>query len=397
MDFENFDLVRTGGIYLSSNPSQASISLNGEFQNNKSGILQKGTLITNLVPGEYRVELREEGRFGWIKNLDVVSGEVSVFDTIVLLKNPDPQILKEGLFTNFDAKGPHLALEVNGSVQLDGTQVLGHRIISLTESGTIITKSDQTSNYYLASVFNPEEGLNLSLIFNNLKESRLGLPGVLQLKRVLPIPNKDKLFVVSTDKAIYLLDIDRPNIELLTSSYDYFDLQDNGTLVWVDGSTLHSFNFLLRNDSEVLDLGDKGLVVKKIARINEGWLILEGGVLSIRSGENIIPLGNATDFTISPSGDKIAVLDGGRNLYVYNPKTKLTFSGLGQAVENIVWYEDEAHIFVLEGGALYFRDITKGLPVNSFELDKGVSKLVYRRGENKVFISKESGIWEIQL
>ena len=88
--------------------------------------------------------------------------------------------------------------------------------------------------------------------------------------------------------------------EFIPLDYDYFDFQDNGTFVWVDGTSLHSFNFLLRNNSEVLTLENDGSGIKKIARINQGWLILKGSELLIYANEKSVSLGSAVDFIISP-------------------------------------------------------------------------------------------------
>jgi len=401
LDTENLGFVRTGGIYISSQPNRASIFLDGEEYKNKSGVLQRGTLLTDLIPGTYQLLVNEEGFENWGKEVEVLPGEVSVFDTVILPANVDPEVIRSGQFSNFDIAPGYLALEGGGGVTLNDVQVFGHKIIELTENGSLLTQSENTGNYYLTNEFNAQNGLNLSLIFNNLKEDRLNLPGFVQLQEVTFLPDNERQFYVVTKNALYLLDTGKLNLELITTEYDNVEYQQDGTLVWTDNDLLYNFNPVLRNQAEPLDLAKLGLAGRsftKILKVNGGWLFLdEIHELHHVSRESRLIARGVSDFWVAPNGNRLAVIGDESGLFVQDLDTSERFTGLGQQVGRLSWHKDMAHIVVLENEGVYFRDIGNGVPVNSYKLGDGASKFVYNAEENEVFFSNDSGVWKTSL
>jgi hypothetical protein len=401
LDIKNLGFVRTGGIYISSQPSRALISLNGEERENKSGALQRGTLLTNLLPGTYELAISQEGYSNWNKEVEVLPGEVSVFDTVILLSNANPEIVKPGQFTNFDIASGHFAFEGDGGVTLDNLQVFGHEIIELTDGGSLLTRSKNTGNYYLTDESDIENGLNISLIFNNLKEDRLNLPGFIQLKKLIFLPNNDRRFYAATENALYLLDVGRPSLELITTEYNNLNYQSDGTLVWTVNNFVYNFNPTFRNQTEPLDfdkLGIAGHNFIKISKVDNGWLFLDNaGELSYASREFQLIASGISDFDVASNGNLIAITDSAGELFIYDLSTRERFAGIGQRIDQFSWYEDANHILVLENGNIYFRDISAGVPINSYKLAEGVTKFKYDEREKRVFFSKSDGIWEIKL
>jgi len=400
-DPENLDFVKTGGIYVSSQPNRASIFLDGEEQRNKSGLLQRGTLLTNLIPDTYEIAIRQDGYRDWRKNVEVKPGEVAVFDTVVLPADIAPGAIKYGQFDNFGAAPGYLALEGGGGVTLNGAEVFGHHIIALTESGSLLTQSKNTGNYYLTNEFNAENGLNLTLIFNNLKEDRLGLPGFVQLREAAFIPDSERQFYVATENALYFLDTANLDLQLITSDYDAADYQSDGTLVWTTNDSLYRFNPVLRNQAEPLSLAEANLANKHFIRIqrnNGGWLLLDAdGNLTYLERESRLIAENVSDFSVDPDGKRIAVLDNLQNLWVQDLNTGEQFTGLGQGVSQFFWYEDSAHLVVLEQNDVYFRDISMGAPVSSHRLADNVLRCTYNTAEKEIVFLNHDGVWSTRL
>ncbi|MDD5710552.1 MAG: hypothetical protein PHV43_00395 [Candidatus Colwellbacteria bacterium] len=402
LDIQNFGFVRTGGIYIGSEPARASIWLNGEEQKNKSGVLQRGTLLTNLLPDTYEIAVRQDGFWDWHKRINVTPGEVSVLDSVVLLAKSEPKNIKFGKFIDFDIVQGSLALENNNGVTLNDTPTFGHEIVRITDGGSLLTQSKNTGNYYLTDKLDAQSGLNISLIFNNLKEDRLGLPGFVQLQGVDPIPNNEDQFYVSTENALYLLDIDRLNLELITTAHEIAGYQPDGTLAWVANGLLYGFNPIFRNRTEPLDLAKFELAGRnftKISKTDDGWLLLDkNGELNYISHERRNVIANdISGFETAAKNNRVAILSNEGELWIYDLDTGEQFTGLGDEVDQFSWYTDTAHIIVLENGSIYFRDISMGTPVSSYELAKNASKFIYAAEEKKIFYTDAEGLWSIAL
>lgn len=69
-------MQRTGGIDITASVSNALVSAS-PFRKKKTSLLTKNALIKNLVPGEYKVEVKKDGFWEWEKNLAVLSEQVT--------------------------------------------------------------------------------------------------------------------------------------------------------------------------------------------------------------------------------------------------------------------------------------------------------------------------------
>ncbi len=88
----DFSLEKTGGIYIKSQPSDASIIINRKPHKSKSGLIfYKGTLFANLSHKKYDIEVVKENFSKWSKKLEVLPLFVTQATHIILLpKNPQP-------------------------------------------------------------------------------------------------------------------------------------------------------------------------------------------------------------------------------------------------------------------------------------------------------------------
>jgi len=71
-DFSDFKLIKTGSLYLNSEPAGASIFLNGEDTGKKTP-----ALLARLKPGQYQIELARDNAQKWRKQLPVSSHQVT--------------------------------------------------------------------------------------------------------------------------------------------------------------------------------------------------------------------------------------------------------------------------------------------------------------------------------
>jgi len=89
--------VKTGLIYIKTQPEGANIYLNGKLNPEKSP-----ATIQELLPGIYRITLALAKYYPWRSEVDVEAGKVSRIDKIILFPlRPDLQQLNQGKFSSF--------------------------------------------------------------------------------------------------------------------------------------------------------------------------------------------------------------------------------------------------------------------------------------------------------
>lgn len=400
IDLSSFEVQETGGIYLSSTPQKVKISLDGESIKNQSGLLQKGTLIDGLSPDTYGVSLQLAEYTPWTKQVDVESGGVAVFDSVVLVSNSEPVLLSDSTGSRLAAEGSHIALESGGGVTLNDTLVFGHEIVSLSEGGALLTRSTQTGNYYLTNAFEPEESLNLTLTFNNLKESRLSLPGYVTLQSVEPYPYNDRRFIVSTDRAIYLLNTDRLTLEQIALGPNEFWVEGTNTVFWVEDESIVSYNLTFRTKDAVLDLEELELrTIDRASPYENGWLILSNGILAMAQNGELTPIAKAvSDFWISPERGRIVFLKENGVLAEYSPESDLVLElESSGALDKIAWYESSAHLLVLGSGKLTFTEVDSRNPVYRVDIADNVLDFAYSSDTSFVTYLTPEGVWQKRI
>jgi len=104
-DFERRSVVQTGGLYFKVQPRGTQIYLNDKLIKKTSFVFGRA-LIENLLPKEYKIEIKKEGYFSWEKTLQVrekwVTDAKNVF---LILQNPKFNILSNEIEAFFFSPG----------------------------------------------------------------------------------------------------------------------------------------------------------------------------------------------------------------------------------------------------------------------------------------------------
>ncbi|MEX2054318.1 MAG: hypothetical protein WD883_02150 [Candidatus Colwellbacteria bacterium] len=402
LDWKTLQIKATGGIYINSTPTKAQIFIEDESIKNQTGLLQRGTLIDSLASDGYRIRVENQGYSTWEKIVPVQPGTVSVFDAIVLIPDEEPGLVATSTARVMAASGRHLALETGGGVSLNGDTVFGHEIISITESGSLLTRSTATGNYYLANAFEPDENLNLTLTFNNLKDELLGLPGAVEIKKILPYPYNDRRFIVSTERAIYLLDTERPSIEQIALGVSDFYIQGQNSVAWVEDSSIKLFNLPLRTNNLAVNLGELSTDgITDIKNTSGGWLVLDSsGRLLLYSGSEApqVLANEVIDFKLSPNGEYIAAVRTSGPMLVYDFLEEVAIEiSTPSPAQQSAWFKDSAHLLVLAGDNLIFTEISAISPLNQVVLSRGVYSFAYTPQATFVQFSTPHGIFQKRI
>ena len=95
-DFENKKIVQVGGLFLNISPSSVKVCVDQKMVK-KTNFLLNSVLIQNLLPREYRLEVKKDGYFNWEKNLTIEKQQVIEAKNITLIpENPEFNVLFQG-------------------------------------------------------------------------------------------------------------------------------------------------------------------------------------------------------------------------------------------------------------------------------------------------------------
>lgn len=408
IDFKNQLIVETGGIYIKSRPVDVDINLNGEVIKNDAGIFNSGTLMDNLGPGVHHLVLNIDGYSGWQKNIDVLPGVVSVFDSIVLISNNAREKIYEKV-DEFRFINGLFITQSEGSIEFDGASIVGDKIVHFTENGNVVTQSNRNGNYYLSNIFDLGSSLNLSLMFNNLKETRLGLPGAVQIVKIAPYPFDDRRFVIMTGRAIYTLHTEDLEIEQIDPSAEDFIVSGN-EVFWINDSGISSYNFLFGTKSLI----DDGLIenIKLIDADSSGdkLMVLDGtGLLKYvdrDSATTTIISDNTTYFSLAPNDRLLTFVDRGGVVRVYDLEWEkgdkdervIDLITMDTNVDEVAWYENSAYMFIKDNlSNLSFVEINDDSPINEVLISENVNSFVYDSGTKSLYFGNDSGLWQLEI
>ena len=391
---------------MKSKPINVSITLDGESIKNEAGILNSGTLIDELASGKYHLVLNLDKYSGWQKNVDVEYGVVSVFDSIILVPNDRVRIgnqVDDFVFTN-----DLFVTKSESNIYFDGEIIPGDEIVRFTEDGSVLTKESE-GDYYLSNVLNIGSSTNITALFNDLKESQLGFPGAVDIKKIESYPFDDNRFIVMTNRAIYALDTDDEEVEQIDRSATDFVISGN-EVFWTNASGTLSYNLLtgdkalvdeaLKNDSLIFDVTSSG---NKIITLGEnGRLLYTDKKLSTST----IISDNADYFSISPNGRFLMFVDNVSLAHVYDfewesgdrGKELVRLVEVNVPVEKVLWYGNNAYLFVKGADdRLRFIEISDSYPINEALISEKVNSFVYDAKSETLYYSNDSGLWQLEI
>jgi len=139
MDFPSFRVSKVGGIYVRSYPDDANIFLNGKPVANQSGLLSRGTLISNLFPKNYRLALTAPGYVDWHENVTVSPSMVANHDHAVLVPANATSVVT-GPVADFRESQGNIVLETaGGEITFNGKAIgFGKLIAASPDLASII-------------------------------------------------------------------------------------------------------------------------------------------------------------------------------------------------------------------------------------------------------------------
>ncbi len=404
-------IVQTGAIYLRITPPDGSININGRPRKNKSGFFQSGTLLTNLSPGIYKIDITKDKYSSWHKNVPVEPSEVSILDNIVLVSRDKRELISSST-EDFYARNNRLLTVEKGNIYFNDSTIAGDDVIGFTSGGTVISYGKKNKSYYLSNVFDLSSSLNLNAIFNNLKQTRLGLSGNVPITKIEPYSYNDRRFILMTGKALYTLDTEKLAIEQITNKLKDFTIAGN-EVFWVSSTgEISSFNMVFRTTSKILEkssLTANSFAEIKASSSGEKIAILDKAgklfIIDRRSGTATSVSDSVTSFLFSPDNGILVFIKKNTGIYAYylkaeniKDKKPIFIASQSSTIKNIAWYKDSHHLFIQDAsGELNFIEIDNFLPINTVKIASNVNRFMYDIGTNLLYFDENSGIWKLRI
>ncbi len=338
IDINNLSIVKTGALFLKFSPNDAVPTINNKKpQHTSSGLIQSGILIKNLTPGNYAVKLSKSGYKDWRKNLVVESGLITAAsqiklwpdnvyaETIITEQIKDFWLTNKGVvYQRYDNK-----IIFNGSV-LRGENI----VLADQKSKFLITTENQ--NHFLINLDNPLSAINLSHLFNSLKQRQLSLPGTVPIIKVFIHPFSPNKLLITSPTSLYSLDSKKIQLEK-----------------FITMERVKTAN--ISNNEAFLTDQDNNLIVVNL--------------LLKTTAQYPLQITSLSDVSINPSGTKVFILTTDRGLILYN-RSSQTFTPIAENIKEFYLSPTEKRIAL----------VTNDNKLNIFYLNDYQSDLKYQAG-----------------
>lgn len=397
INWERATITKTGAIYIRSTPSNPKIYINGEAYTSEDGIITKGTLIKNLVPGTYDVAVEKDGFSSWKKHIVVEKGIVSSESLIKLWRNnPKTEEIASTSIRDFWVTGAGIITQdENGKISIDGNTLRGIEIMGHSaDTGTIITK-DKNGNLFFIDASNPKTATNIQEIFNSLKQRELNLPGVVNIVSVFPHPFSPYKIIVATKTSVYSIDFKKIALEKILTFESIEETFLNKTNVFVKDTegNIAVVNLLIKNDPQIVYATSTKI---HSPVLNSAYLIFLGEQNTLflydRTTKNLVSLAKKVkSFSMSPEEKRVAILfENGTLVVAYIADysgNSLVEKGtiiplilnkkIGEKIETIEWLSAfPDHLIIATKNTLWTSEVDQRNPQNTLLLFNDVKKYI---------------------
>ena len=314
-------LTKIGGIFIRSTPMDAIYKLDNIQVKNRAWFLQRGTLV-NTTPGTHELIVEKEGYQSFKKQLAISPALVSELDSIILLKNVEPNKIEENVI-NFDILNNQTVTLKKGIGLLYGTSTIpGIQLINGIESeGVFATKKDNEF-FIINTKLNPLTITPLHTIFYKLKINKLKLPGETPILEVAHNSLISPLYYLHTEAAFYSLNIETSELVLLKLE-KIKNLKFVNKLLFYENGNGQLINYDIQNKRYInlANLESSLINIEYLDTKPAYYLLLkENGSLTLASStfpNGVVLATNASIFSFSPDQLKIASIDKDNKINIY--------------------------------------------------------------------------------
>lgn len=418
---------KTGGIYIETEPNNVVIKINGEEFKDKSGLLQSGTLIENLLPDDYEVTVEKPNYFTWKKIFTVESGKVAKTTQIILIpkKIEKTTISLMKPIDNFWFNNNQIITRSNNSLYYYASiqnlpsnsfqKLRGDEFISFNENGSkIITQDKKSGIYYLYDVKNFSKVFNINASFANFNKN--------EIEKIYFHPFDSNRLIVETENGLISLDTskfktenyleEKPVSWTIKNSNIYYIKKVFNKDSLLNDYSFYSLNLITKSESPIGQSLTYGKKITKIEVSNSEAIIAylnENNNLFVNIDKNFQKISdNAKDFVFSPDSKRIAALeDNGRiKIYFFEDQADLNkkagdFSLINledkKDIQKISWHENYGYLLVKYPNTIKLTEIDDREPINKYGVITDYKDFYYDIKSNLLYFNQENNLYYFEI
>ena len=400
-DLSKMKLLATGGIYVKTNPGDASIYIDNKYQNRTAGF-SRDLLTQNLLPKSHKIKIEKDGYHSWEKTLEVKEKLVSEAKYVILFENEIP-------FTKIDDDVKSFYPFPDGSDFLVLT--ISNELYSYNSDTKELKKlfNNKQTPYNISDVvFSPsgkrayivtETGLHYLL---NLESPSLSLIKTFSSKtqNIFFDPNNEAVFYYQSKGYIFEVNIDKKTDPKLfrKEQVSAFTLS-NDSIYSLEEGNLTRTNIIL-NTSEVLSMEPFQINAKNqyklVSMENEVFLIENGKTVYLFNKDKKFEklLEAQTQIKYTPYYDRILFVKDNELYLLLLKDTETPFfkkayslifiSKFSDNLGDVKWLNGDYFVYTLNN-KLNISEIDNRDEINSFSLNQDASKIYFNGNTRKLF------------
>ncbi len=420
VDFENREIVATGGIYVRTSPQAAEIIIDNNNPE-KPGMFSNAVFVQDLLPRQHSVTIKKDGYFQYQKTLPVKQNEVTKLENVMLFKN---NIAFTSLADNIEyiSLAPNkrnFLAETTNTLSLDFIYFSGNNLgdkkeyslpLKNTSVSNIIWSPD--SNKALVKIDNTSETAYYLFDFWKETQSTDALPYLnYAAKQVSFDPQDSSKILYIKNTYLYSYSTKDKKSTLLLKNVLTYKAQDNG-IFWLSTSGVFSKSDMAGNlvnqmtDGKIIssDYSIVSAAGQILLKNQNSLLIYNPEIKAFQNFDNKIQ-----NFEIAESPDgKNMVYYNSNDIYLYSFDKNIKigqennvklFSSNGP-VTNCFWLNNDYIIF-RSANKVIISEIDSRGNINSVELPQtyiknssdSVSKIFYNPSDSQAYVFLDKALF----
>ncbi len=379
-------IQKTGAIYVETRPKEVNIKIDGKTIKDESGIIQEGTLIDNIAPKKYKLQITKIGYKNWEKNLLVKPELVAEAINVMLI----PEKIKEE--------------------KIAFKKLRGEEIVAQGQQDKFIIKNERTKNYYLYDKNNEDSALNINANLISLRKD---------FKNIVFHPFESNKLIFETKNGIEIFNVPRLKIEtVIEKTPSAWTIKNPNIYYILKNKELRVFSLLTKTDSlitylpeginplnsNILKIESSGEAIAMINSLNDLIIIDRQTPVKIAH--------NAELFALSPDAKKIAFSENGKiKIYFIKNWQKNFYRKAGETadleteaflnIKNIKWHNNSYHLFIEYGDdknkSVDFMEIDERKPINKYNLLNGIRSFYYDSKNDLSYYTKDYAVYFFKI
>ncbi|HEY5221233.1 MAG TPA: hypothetical protein VIJ29_03790 [Candidatus Paceibacterota bacterium] len=376
INFSTLVAEKAGGIYVHSYPDNAQITLNGKPIQNQSGFLSPGTFISGLFPKNYTLTLKATGYDAWTEMPQVVPSLVTEMKYAVLVPNKATNVATgtAAVAGYFEAAGNVVVTNANATVSGVG-KIIGY--------GTVVSHSTNLKTAVIRAV-NAKTGIATYSLYDFTNATSTNFSTLLRASgikstttnNIFVDPYDDTSVIARTPAQIVAIEADTHRATIVDTAPAGETIESPiavspSVMAWARYTagtpTASGTSQIVVYDKFSGDTVDESLIVKgPITQL--AWV--RNNILGILGSDNTLYLYNVSNeqltslandvkhFYPAADGSSLAALEY-HSLEIFSFTTQNYYRfNLPEAanVQGLIWYKDDAHLFVQYPDRVAFLD-----------------------------------------